>query len=72
MVGPSIRVTAVGEETLWIFSYVISNWLRHYATSRKVAGSSLDEVDFFLLEVCFYVFCERNFPFHGWDCVLLR
>jgi hypothetical protein len=23
------------------------SWLRHYATSRKVAGSSPDEVDFF-------------------------
>jgi hypothetical protein len=25
------------------------NWLRHYATNRKVVGSSLDEVDFFQL-----------------------
>jgi hypothetical protein len=25
------------------------SWLRHYATSRKVAGSSSDEVDFFNL-----------------------
>jgi hypothetical protein len=25
------------------------SWLRHYATSRKVAGSSPDEVDFFLI-----------------------
>jgi hypothetical protein len=25
------------------------SWLRHYATSRKVAGSSPDEVDFFNL-----------------------
>jgi hypothetical protein len=25
------------------------SWLRHYATSRKVAGSSPDEVDFFSL-----------------------
>jgi hypothetical protein len=24
-----------------------ASWLRHYATSRKVAGSSPDEVDFF-------------------------
>jgi hypothetical protein len=24
-------------------------WLRHYATSRKVAGSSPDEVEFFIL-----------------------
>jgi hypothetical protein len=23
------------------------SWLRHYATSRKVAGSSPDEMDFF-------------------------
>jgi hypothetical protein len=23
------------------------SWLRHYAKSRKVAGSSLDELDFF-------------------------
>jgi hypothetical protein len=23
------------------------SWLRHYATSRKVAGSSPDEVDYF-------------------------
>jgi hypothetical protein len=23
------------------------SWLRHYATSRKVTGSSPDEVDFF-------------------------
>jgi hypothetical protein len=25
----------------------VPSWLRHYATSRKVAGSSPDEVDFF-------------------------
>jgi uncharacterized protein involved in tolerance to divalent cations len=25
----------------------LHSWLRHYATSRKVAGLSLDEVDFF-------------------------
>jgi hypothetical protein len=25
------------------------SWLRHYATSRKVAGSNPDEVDFFNL-----------------------
>jgi hypothetical protein len=25
------------------------SWLRYYATSRKVAGSSADEVDFFNL-----------------------
>jgi hypothetical protein len=25
------------------------SWLRHYATRRKIAGSSLDEVDFFNL-----------------------
>jgi hypothetical protein len=27
--------------------YAIVSWLRHYATSRKVAGSNPDEVDFF-------------------------
>jgi hypothetical protein len=26
---------------------IIISWLRHYATSRKVAGSNPDEVDFF-------------------------
>jgi hypothetical protein len=25
----------------------VHSWLRHYATSRKVAGSNPDEVDFF-------------------------
>jgi hypothetical protein len=27
----------------------LRNWLRHYATSRKVEGSSSDEMDFFNL-----------------------
>jgi hypothetical protein len=26
--------------------HAVAYWLRHYAASRKVAGSSLDEVDF--------------------------
>jgi hypothetical protein len=29
--------------------YLKSSWSRHYATSRKVAGSNPDEVDFFNL-----------------------
>jgi hypothetical protein len=28
-----------------------TGWLRHYAASRKVAGSSPDEVDFFLIDL---------------------
>jgi hypothetical protein len=31
-------------QTCWGVRY--RSWLRHYATSRKVAGSSTDEVDF--------------------------
>jgi hypothetical protein len=27
--------------------YVVAYWLRHYATSRKVAGSRPDDVNFF-------------------------
>jgi hypothetical protein len=27
--------------------HALAQWLMHYAASRKVAGSSLDEVDFF-------------------------
>jgi hypothetical protein len=27
------------------------SWLRHYATGWKVAGSSPDEVDFFLIDL---------------------
>jgi hypothetical protein len=37
---------------LFIFLFLSGargSWLRHYATSRKVAGSSPDEVDFFSL-----------------------
>jgi hypothetical protein len=35
--------------TNFIKGYVVANWLRHYATSRKVAGSRPDEVnDFFI------------------------
>jgi hypothetical protein len=26
--------------------YAVAQWLRHYATNRKVAGSILDEVNF--------------------------
>jgi hypothetical protein len=29
------------------FKLCLILWLRHYATNRKVAGSSPDEVDFF-------------------------
>jgi hypothetical protein len=31
------------------FHFFYHSWLRHYATSRKVAGSRPDEVDFFLI-----------------------
>jgi hypothetical protein len=31
----------------------MASWLRHYATSRKVAGSSPDEVDIFSLPIHF-------------------
>jgi hypothetical protein len=31
------------------WGHVVVYWLRHYATSWKVAGSSPDEVDFFKL-----------------------
>jgi hypothetical protein len=31
--------------------YTKRSWLRHYATSRKVAGSSPDEVDFFSIDL---------------------
>jgi hypothetical protein len=33
----------------WYEGYTLCSWLRHYATSRKVAGSSPDEVDIFNL-----------------------
>jgi hypothetical protein len=32
-------------------SFPVAYWLRHYAASRKVAGSSPDEVDFFLIHL---------------------
>jgi hypothetical protein len=31
-----------------MFHMILEIWVRRYATSRKVAGSSPDEVDFFL------------------------
>jgi hypothetical protein len=34
--------------TFFLF-YIVVAWLRHYATSQKVAGSNPDEVDFFNL-----------------------
>jgi hypothetical protein len=37
---------------------MVAQWLRHYAASRKVAGSSPDEVDFFKLTTPFQ-------PHHG-------
>jgi hypothetical protein len=43
-----VRVTGICP-SIHIFSRdAVACWLRHYATSRKVAGSSPDEVDFFL------------------------
>jgi hypothetical protein len=53
---PCARVAMV---TCWSFRLILGSlgktltrkrsWLRHYATSRRVAGSSPDEVDFFLI-----------------------
>jgi hypothetical protein len=33
--------------SIFNFVHVLTSWLRHNATSRKVASSSPDEVDFF-------------------------
>jgi hypothetical protein len=40
-----LRLGWCGKERPWII--LRRSWLRHYATSRKVAGSSPEEVDFF-------------------------
>jgi hypothetical protein len=33
------------------WGHAVASWLSHYATSRKVAGSSPDEVDFLTDEI---------------------
>jgi hypothetical protein len=52
-----IRLTAISKSMSWNKNQITSaegrggmqwrSWLRHYATSRKVAGSSPEEVGFF-------------------------
>jgi hypothetical protein len=39
-------ITVFNRLPVAIREYAVAQWLRHYATNRKVAGSILDEVNF--------------------------